>query len=92
MYGMPEPEPQSTTEYATQLKSSLTEAYEKVRVKSARQLDHQVELYKKEVHGKPYEVGNHVWVLFPQVPKEKSKKLYRPWSGPFVVFGISSPF
>ena len=85
MYGTPEPEPQSSTEYASQLKSSLTEAYEKVRVKTTRQLDHQAELYNKKVHGKPYEVGNHVWVLFPQVPKGKSKKLYRPWSGPFVV-------
>ena len=59
----------------------MTEAYEK----ATRQLDHQVELYNKKVHRKPYEVGNHVWVLFPQAPKGKSKKLYRPWSGPFVV-------
>ena len=60
MYGMPEPEPQSGTAYATQLKPSLTEAYEMVRVKTTQQLDHQAELYNKEVHGKPYEVGNHV--------------------------------
>ena len=53
MYGMPEPEPQSGTAYATQLKPSLTEAYEMVRVKTTRQLDHQAELYNKEVHGKP---------------------------------------
>lgn len=85
MYGTPEPASQSSTQYATQLKSSLTETYEKVRVKTTRQLDHQAELYNKKVHGKPYEVGSHVWVLFPQVPKGKSKKLHRPWSGPFAV-------
>ena len=72
-------------QYATQLESTLTEAYEKVRMNTTRQLDHQTELYNKKVHGKPYEVGSHVWVLFPQVPRGKSKKLYRPWSGPFVV-------
>ena len=85
MYGTPEPESQSSTEYATQLESTLTEAYEKVRANTTRQLDHQAELYNEKVHGKPYEVGSHVWVLFPQVPRGKSKKLYRPWSGPFVV-------
>ena len=31
-------------------------------------------------------MGSHVWVLFPQVSKGKLKKLYRPWSGPFIVF------
>ena len=85
MYGTPEPESQSSTEYATQLESTLTEAYEKVRANTTRQLDHQAELYNEKVHGKPYEVGSHVWVLFPQMPRGKSKKLYRPWSGPFVV-------
>ena len=65
MYGTPEPESLSSSEYATQLKSSLTETYEKVRVKITRQLDHQAELYNKKVHGKPHEVGSHVWVLFP---------------------------
>ena len=85
MYGTPEPESRSSTEYATQLESTLTEACEKVRTNTTRQLDHQAELYNEKVHGKPYEVGSHVWVLFPQVPRGKLKKLYRPWSGPFVV-------
>ena len=57
----------------------------RLRVKTTLQLNHQVKLYNKKVHRKPYEVGNHVLVVFPQVPKGKSKKLYRPWSGPFVV-------
>ena len=85
MYGTPEPESLSSSEYTTQLKSSLTEAYKKVRVKTTRQLNHQAELYNKKVDGKPHEVGSHAWVLFPQVSKGKSKKLYWPWSGPFVV-------
>ena len=85
MYGTPEPASTTTTEYATQLKSSMTEAYRKVRSTTARQLDYQAELYNKKVHGKPHAVGSQVWVLFPQAPRGKSKKLYRPWKGPFVV-------
>ena len=53
--------------------------------KTAQQLKQQSEMYNQKVHGKPYQVGDHVWVLFPQTPRGKSKKLYRPWSGPFVV-------
>ena len=85
MYGTPEPESLTSTEYANRLKSSLTEAYQSVRLRTARQLEHQAELYNQKLHGKPHGVGSHVWVLFPQVPRGKSKKLYRPWSGPFVV-------
>ena len=50
-----------------------------------QQLKHQLEVYNQKVHGCPYQVGDHVWVLFPQVPRGMSKKLYWPWSGPFVV-------
>ena len=52
MYGTPEPESRSSTEYGTLLESSLTEAYEKVRTKTTRQLDYQAELYNEKVHGK----------------------------------------
>ena len=52
MYGIPESESQSSTEYATQLESALTDAYEKVRVNTTRQLDHQAELYNEKVHMK----------------------------------------
>ena len=85
MYGTLEPESLTSTEYANRLKSSLTEVYQSVRLRTARQLEHQAELYNQKLHGKPHGVGSHVWVLFPQAPRGKSKKLYRPWSGPFVV-------
>ena len=84
MYGTPEPEVVSPSQYAAMLNTAMSEAY-KVRAKTARQLKHQSDLYNQKVHGSPYKVGDHVWVLFPQTPRGKSKKLYRPWSGPFVV-------
>ena len=48
-------------------------------------MKHQSYLYNQKVHGSSYKVGDHVWVLFPQTPRGKSKNLYRPWSGSFVV-------
>ena len=80
MYWMPEPEVLSPSQYAAMLKTAMSEAYDQVRVKTASQLKHQSDLYNQKVHGSPYKVGDHVWVLFPQTPRGKSKKLCRPWS------------
>ena len=85
LYGTPEPDPLPPSQYAATLKTAMGEAYEKVRTKTTRQLKHQSDLYNQKVHGNPYKVGDFVWVLFPQTPRGKSKKLYRPWKGPFVV-------
>ena len=60
MYELHETEPIPSTTYASQLKSSLTEAYQKVKLNTKRRLEHQAELYNEKVHGKPYEVGSHV--------------------------------
>ena len=85
LYGTPERDEVPQSQYATDLKASLEEAYQQVREKSARKLERQKELYDQKVHGKPYKVSDYVWVLFPQPPRGRSKKLYRPWSGPFRV-------
>ena len=68
LYGMPEQESLPHSQYAATLKRALSEAYDKVRTKTARQLKHQADLYNQRVHGNPYQVGDHVWVLFPQTP------------------------
>ena len=85
MYGTPETETMPPSQYAMTLKTSLGEAYARVRERTARQLERQKELYNRRIHGNPFKVGDHVWVLFPHVPRGKSRKLYRPWSGPFIV-------
>ena len=64
MYGMPEPEVLSLSQYAAMLKTAMSEAYDQVRAKTACQLKHQSDLYNQKVHGSPYKVGDHVWVLF----------------------------
>ena len=38
-----------------------------------------------KVHGQPYTRGDLVWLHSPARPRGSSKKLYRPWKGPFRV-------
>ena len=76
MYGTPEPEVLSPSQYAAMLKTAMSEVYDQVQAKTACQLKHQSDLYNQKVHGSPYKVRDHVWVLFPQTPRGKSKKLY----------------
>ena len=85
MYGTAEPESMNYGEYATKLQESLTKAYKLARGSLAVKQERQTELYNKKVHGEPYEVGMLVWLLNPQVPRGKSKKLHRWWTGPFKV-------
>ena len=86
MYGTAEPESvNSYGEYATRLQESLTSAYEIARRSLGKKQERQAELYNKKMHGEPYEVGALVWLLNPQIPRGKSKKLHRWWTGPFKV-------
>ena len=43
-----------------------------------------INFYDLKVHGKPYEVGDYVW-LQSQAPKRTSRKLHHPWTGPYKV-------
>ena len=85
MYGTAEPENLNYSEYVSKLQQSLSEAYKIARQSSAGKLERQAELYNKKIHGKPYQVGALVWLLNPQVPRGKSKKLHKWWTGPYKV-------
>ena len=84
MYGSPVVESSPST-YASELKKLLTTAYNKVRAKMDTQFQRQKQFYDKKVHGKPYQVGDLVWLYSPAVPPGYSKKLHHPWSGPFEI-------
>ena len=71
--------------YATTLKQSMTNAYSHVRNKMNATFQCQKQFYDKKVHGKPYKIGDFVWLYSPAVPPGHSKKLYHPWSGPFEI-------
>ena len=39
----------------------------------------------RKVHGEPYSEGDLVWLYTPAVPPGQSRKLHRPWKGPYKV-------
>ena len=47
--------------------------------------EHQKQLYDRKVHGKPYEIGDMVWLHSPVVPRGTSRKLFHSWTGPHKV-------
>ena len=81
------PSPSATTapEYVADLQSSLTTAYEHVRNRMGQQLQQQKTHYDSKVQGRPFQVGDLVWLHNPAVKRGQSRKLHRPWSGPLKV-------
>ena len=55
MYGTAEPE---STEYATKLQQSLSNAYDIARKSLSKNQERQLELYNKKVHGELHKVGS----------------------------------
>ena len=64
------------------LKESLQDAYDTVRNTAGMQQQRQKDLYDKQAHGKPYNIGDYVWLHSPVVPRGGSRKLHHPWTGP----------
>ena len=52
---------------------------------------HQKDLYDRGVRGSPYGVGDLVLLHSPAVPRGKSRKLHKPWQGPYRVVKAISP-
>ena len=73
------------SDYAVLLKSTLEEAYGQVRVKMELKQEVQKQSYDRKVHGKPYNVGDMVWLHSTVVPRGTTKKLHHPWTGPYRV-------
>lgn len=83
-FGLPGDQPVSTDQHAKTLHQQLGKAYSEVRKSMDLHLHRQKEIYDRKVHGKPYKEGDLVWVHMPVRPGI-SRKLYKPWSGPFKV-------
>ena len=67
MYGTPTPQSSTAPQYVADLHSSLCAAYEQVQERTGCKLDRQKELYDRTL----------------AVPRGQSKKLHRPWTGPY---------
>ena len=82
VYGTPTVASQTHSQYATNLRKSLKQAYLLARNLMEVVAKRQKSLHDKRVYGEPYEV---VWVLNPAVPRGVSRKTKCPWIGPFCV-------
>lgn len=71
--------------YSEQLKQDLRAAYSYVCDHMGHKLQDQKTYYDNRVEGKPFEKDDLVWLHNSAVPRGKSRKLHRPWTGPFRV-------
>ena len=84
MYGFQQAQT-TTNEYVAELQRTISTAYQHVREKVKGQHERQKEYYNRKIHGKPYSVGDLVWLYSPVVAKGRSKKLHHPWLGPYMI-------
>ena len=83
--GTAPPPGQTIPQYVTKLHNDLKVAYGYVRNQMGHHLQQQKSYYDGRLHGKPYKVGDMVWLHSPAVQRGRSKKLHRPWTGPYKV-------
>ena len=76
---------ETSSVYATTLKQKLTAAFNHVRQNISQQQCRQKELYDRRVQCDPFANGDLVWLNDPVVRKGQSRKLHKPWSGPYKV-------
>jgi len=70
MYGMGNEKEVPTTQYAAATRKALEEAYRHVREKLAASHVHRKDYHDKRVHGRPFAVGDLVWLHSAVVLKE----------------------
>lgn len=84
MFSSPEPEtPSNPSEYALRLREGMETAYQEVRHYTQMQQCRQKEHYDLRADDQTYSSGDLVWLHCPAVPRGRSRKLHRPWQGPF---------
>ena len=64
------------------------EVYARVRSHLEKQRNKQKSHYDTKVYGKAYKKGDLVLLHCPAVPKGRSRKLHRPWQGPYVIVKV----
>ena len=90
MFGKTPDPVQEHTEYARELRAHLENAYRLVREHTKAAQKRQKDRYDHQASGGRYKVGDRVWLHSPAVPRGRSPKLHRPWTGPFVVVKVLS--
>ena len=72
-------------EFAWELKKALHNSYALCNKHLRRAHSAQQTSYNRKQKAEIYEVNDHVGILFPQVKVGCTKKLYKPWKGPYVI-------
>ena len=90
MYQTPVTEARNVSQYMWTLRKSLQDAYALARDNLQTASSRQKELYDGKIHGKPYKVGDLVWLHNPAMPRGQARKLYCPWTGPYKVVKMLS--
>ena len=85
VFQIPHDHPSYHNQYVTKLQYTLRDAYQQVREKLGHHLKKQKEIYDKKSHGQCYKKGDLVWLFNSAVPKGRSRKFHKPWSGPYTV-------
>ena len=85
MYNLNQGQEKELPDYAHQLREGLEEAYALVRNRCESEYQRQKAIYDRKVHGKPFSIGDMVWLFSPAVPRGRCKKFHHPWKGPFIV-------
>ena len=91
LYSLPVASHNSVTQYTRVLKGRLERSYQAVIKHVQQKQIHQKDLYDRGVRGSPYGVGDLVLLHSPAVPRGKSRKLHKPWQGPYRVVKAISP-
>ena len=92
VYGSPPDETyESPSEFALKLRDRLADAYKLVRNNTdVEQKRQKLLLYDRRTQVSPYTVGDQVWLHSPAVRRGKSRKLHRPWQGPYEIIKVLS--
>ena len=90
MFGLPPHYPTELNKYAMGLRLRLDRAYRQVREYMGLQQRRQKGHYDKLCNGKPFKIGDMVWLHCPAVPRGKSPKLHCYWQGPYIIHKVLS--
>ena len=90
MYNLNQGQEKELPDYVHQLREGLKEAYVLVRNRCESEHQWQKAMYDRKVHGKPFSIGDIVWLFSLAVPRGRCKKFHHPWKGPFIVVESST--
>ncbi|XP_064631387.1 uncharacterized protein LOC135489780 [Lineus longissimus] len=76
--------------YAEDVEQRMRSAFDMVEESLGAAHKRQKVVYDSRKHGKKFELGDRVWLHSPAVKRGLSRKLHKPWTGPFVIVKVLS--